>query len=245
MKKPVISTLLAIGGSVVYALAGNANRRAAKGRRRAADKVQLESPDPMRNFMTYFIMPAWFAAGVVDYLWHRHSKIETTSGLNESLIHSLMMMETAPVVLGGLFLEMNPGAIALLIGSTVAHEATTIWDTLFTVPRRVISSGEQHTHSVLEMVPFCVTTAAICTNWDQFLALLGRGGGQRNMALRLKRPPVPAPHIGAVIAGMILFGALPHADEIWRCWRAQAQGLTGRDTPECARELFGPAHNAA
>jgi len=32
--------------------------------------------------------------------------------------------------------------------------------------------------------------------------------------------------------------ALPYGEELWRCRQAQKQGLTGRDTPECAQQLF-------
>jgi len=35
-----------------------------------------------------------------------------------------------------------------------------------------------------------------------------------------------------------LFVAVPHLEEFWRCWRARQRGLSGVDTPECARELF-------
>jgi hypothetical protein len=232
MKKSVISVLAAIGAGVLFATSR-------KRIRRSLDAVTRRNDDPMRKLMVYMMMPAWLGGGLMDYFWHRRSKIETTSGFNEALIHSLMMSEVAPVILSGLFLEINAGAIALMLAASVAHEATAIWDTVFTVPRRIILSEEQHTHSLLEMVPFCITVSAICMHWDQFLSLLGQGRGTADLELRWKRPPVPPRDIGLILGAIVLLGAVPHADELWRCRRAQIEGLTGSDTPECAPVLFG------
>jgi hypothetical protein len=232
MKKSVISALAAIG-------AGALLLTSRKTIHRSLDAVTRRNDDPMRKLMVYLMMPAWLGGGLVDYLLHRRSKIETTSGFSEALIHSAMMTEVAPVILAGLFLEVNAGAIALMLAATAAHEGTAIWDTFFTTPRRVIDSAEQHTHSLLEMVPICITAAAITMHWDQFLSLLGQGRGPANIELRWKHPRVPARDIGLVLGAMGLLGALPHMDELRRCWRAEQEGRTGSDTPECAPVLFG------
>jgi hypothetical protein len=47
-------------------------------------------------------------------LWHRQTKIETTSGAKESVMHLIMMAEAGIPILTGLFLEMNAGALALM-----------------------------------------------------------------------------------------------------------------------------------
>jgi hypothetical protein len=39
--------------------------------------------------LMYFILPIWLAAGFADYLCHRASSIDTTSGWKESLLHLL------------------------------------------------------------------------------------------------------------------------------------------------------------
>jgi hypothetical protein len=38
---------------------------------------------------TLLLLPIWVLAGVADYLWHRRTRIETTSGTEESLTHTL------------------------------------------------------------------------------------------------------------------------------------------------------------
>ena len=47
------------------------------------------------SILLYFILPLWLAAGFADYLCHRASRIETTAGYKESLIHLLMFAEVA------------------------------------------------------------------------------------------------------------------------------------------------------
>jgi hypothetical protein len=75
--------------------------------------------------------------------------------------------------------------------------------------------------------------------WNQFLALFGRGPEKHDYKIRFRKPLAPAQQLIAILSGLVLLGALHHADELLRCIRAQQQGLAGRDTPECARELFG------
>ncbi|MGZ3585148.1 MAG: hypothetical protein ACXVCT_20590 [Ktedonobacterales bacterium] len=55
------------------------------------------------RYLLYVVLPTWLAAGFADYLFHRRTKIEQTSGPRESLIHWLMMTETGIPVLMGLF----------------------------------------------------------------------------------------------------------------------------------------------
>ena len=157
----------------------------------------------MRRLTGYFIVPVWIGAGFIDYLWHRHTKIETTSGLEESLMHSIMMVEAAPAVMAALFLEINPGVLAGMIWLSALHELTVLWDLWYTAPRRAIPAGEQVTHTFLEAPPFLTTAAAIATHWEEFLELAGRGRRRPNMRIRLQRPMI---HPDGVVA---IFGHDP------------------------------------
>jgi hypothetical protein len=227
MKRSLASTLAVAGGGAL----GLAARRLQWSRPSAGDTA-------MRRLTTYFIVPVWIGAGFLDYIWHRRTRIETTSGLQESLIHSLMMVEAGPAVLAGLFLEINAGVLAWMIGLSFVHELTVLFDLSFTTPRRAIPAGEQVTHTFLEAPPFLVTAAAISTHWDQFLALLGRGREHPRFNIRLQRPPIPPSNVLLIFAGLALFGALPHADELRRCVQAKKAGRVGQDTPACLPEVF-------
>ncbi len=42
------------------------------------------------NLILYGLLPLWGITGFIDWCCHRATRIESTSGLRESLIHSLM-----------------------------------------------------------------------------------------------------------------------------------------------------------
>ncbi|MEO7427667.1 MAG: hypothetical protein ABI036_20960 [Fibrobacteria bacterium] len=44
----------------------------------------------LRGFLLYIILPAWVFCGFFDYHCHKHTKIEETTGLRETMLHTLM-----------------------------------------------------------------------------------------------------------------------------------------------------------
>src|SRR5947209_5595901 len=130
-------------------------------------------PDQTQRY-ALVLLPMWVLAGVLDYVWHRRTSIETTSGTEESLTHALMIAEMGPAILAALFLEMNAAVLAFIVASYATHEATVAWDIYFTASRRPIPAGEQHTHSYLQSLPFCLASFVVFTHWDQFVSLFGK-----------------------------------------------------------------------
>ena len=52
------------------------------------------------NLILYGLLPLWGITGFIDWICHRLSQVESTSGLKESLIHSLMGVQLAiPILL--------------------------------------------------------------------------------------------------------------------------------------------------
>jgi hypothetical protein len=141
--------------------------------------------------MMSVIVPTWIAAGLLDYIWHRRTKIETTSGPRESLLHLFMLAEGAPVVLAPLVRDVNAGILALMIAAYLAHQATAMWDINTTVRERLIPANEQHIHAYLEGVPFAIVALYSTIHWQQFLALLGLGSEKPRFEVRLKQPVLP------------------------------------------------------
>jgi len=189
------------------------------------------------RYLLYFTVPLWVVAGSLDYLWHRRTKIETTSGTTESAIHALMMTEAGLPMLLGLFLEINAGVILLMIVAFFAHAATAIWDVAYAVERRKVTPSEQHVHSFLEVLPFCAVSFVLCLHWNQFASLFGTGAEKPQFALKQKQPPLPKSYILAFLGAVTLNGTA-YGEELIRCWRAEQHGLTGVDTPEAARKLY-------
>jgi hypothetical protein len=103
--------------------------------------------------LLYFVLPLWLAAGFADYLCHRASSIELTSGYKESLIHLLMFAEVAVPLLAAIFLEINALVIATMIAGFIAHQLTALWDVTFANDKRRVTPIEQQVHSFLELMP--------------------------------------------------------------------------------------------
>jgi hypothetical protein len=240
--KSLFSILLGAGAGLV--LLGNKRRSssatAARRSRTAAEPEQSRraADDATRRYLMYIIMPVWSVAGFLDWLWHRQTKIETTSGVKESILHLVMMAEAGAPILTGLFLEMNAGALALMGAGWLIHDLTVALDVSYTASRRTIYPREQHTHGYMQTIPFDIVATLACLHPEQSLALLGLGPEKADFRLRFRKPPVPLKDFATIVACMGLVSGLPHVEELWRCLRAQQRGLAGSDTPACAQELF-------
>jgi hypothetical protein len=154
------------------------------------------------GLMLWLLLPLWFLAGVADYLLHRRTDIELTSGIGESRLHVLQAIELGIPLLAGLFLEINSTVLAVMILFVVAHTATALWDASYSDPRRYISPLEQHVHSHLEYIPIVAVLLLVVLHWDAFLGIFG--AEDPSFAIRLKSNPVPLPYVLAVLVPVFL-----------------------------------------
>jgi hypothetical protein len=188
------------------------------------------------RYLLYVVFPVWLAAGFADYLFHRRTKIELTSGPRESLIHNLMMAETGIPVLMGMFFEVNALVLLIMASFFVAHEATAYWDVNYAETRRTVPPNEQHAHSFLEVNPFMALSMVVCLNWEQALALLGIGPERPELRLRPRRPPASRRYVLGILSAVGLLNALPYAEEFLRCYLTTP---TLEPTPPVASEPVG------
>ena len=186
--------------------------------------------DATRNLLLFFVVPAWEAAGVLDWWQHRRTHIATTAGTRESALHLLMMTEAAVPSLLGLFSEIDAGVLALTASAFVAHELTAIWDVSYAESRRRVTPTEQHIHSFLEVIPLMATSLLFALHWDQAEALTGKGAETPRFGLRGKRHPLSRRYTAGLLGSLGLFLALPYAEEFLRCWRAN-KSLAPRPEP--------------
>jgi hypothetical protein len=166
--------------------------------------------------LMYFVLPLWLAAGFADYLCHRASSIETTSGWKESLLHLLQFGEMGIPVLAAIFLEINALIILIMIVCLILHEATAIWDVSYAYQHREIMPTEQHVHSFLEMLPLMGLLIVVTLHWQQFLALFGLGRETADFGLRFKEPPLSWTYVAAILSLVLLFEVLPYFEELLR-----------------------------
>ena len=173
----------------------------------------------VRNYLLYVVLPLWVVAGLADYLTHRRTQIEYTSGTKESALHALQLSEAGVPVMMGLVFDINALVILVMIAALALHEATALWDLSYTTGRRYISPFEQHVHSFLEVLPLMAVSFVTILYWNQFLALWGLGPEAARWELRLKPDPLPAGYLAALLGAVGVFIVLPFGEELWRCLR--------------------------
>jgi ABC-type spermidine/putrescine transport system permease subunit I len=173
-------------------------------------------PTPAHLILMYFVLPAWLMAGFADYLCHRATHIESTSGPKESLLHLLQFAEMAVPTLAAIFLEINALVILIMLVCLVLHEATAIWDVRYAYGMRTIAPTEQHVHGFLEMLPLMGLLIILTLHWQQFLALFGFGHEAAQFGLRIKDGPPSVLYVTIMLSLVLLFEVLPYLEEFVR-----------------------------
>jgi hypothetical protein len=175
-------------------------------------------PDLLLSAILYFFIPLWLLAGFGDWLFHRLTHISATSGIQESLLHLLLLAEIGVPLLAGLFLEINALILGIMLLSLLVHEATVLWDLRYTSGKRRILPGEQMIHSFQELIPLMLLTLVIFLHWDQFAALLTMND-HANFGLEWKRQPLSSDYVATLLVSAGLLVVLPFTEELWRCYR--------------------------
>jgi|HubBroStandDraft_5_1064220.scaffolds.fasta_scaffold32657_1 hypothetical protein len=198
--------------------------------RQQSDRERLTAR-AMQAYLLYVLMPLWTIPGFGDYLCHRRAKIESTSGTQESITHSLMMASVAVPAIQALLFETN--ALTLVVGAAALtfHELVVIWDVAYAAPRRHVSVTEQHFHSFLEVLPFATLSFLLCLRADQTLAILGLSDEKPDFTLRFKAEPPPAAYVTGLLALITLSIGIPYAEELLRCVRVNPSPLSRPKQP--------------
>lgn len=178
-----------------------------------------DTSDLLINFILFVLLPIWGLAGFADWLCHRATRIETTSGLKESLIHSLMGIQIGIPILLCLLFQVNVLILLICFSTWLSHELVAHWDVHYASPLRKISIWEMHAHNYLSVLPFFMLLIIIVINWPVFLQLL-----QLNWHGQLKFVPVDVPHGGnwylpLYLSFMTIICVFPYAEENFRCLR--------------------------
>ncbi|MET9291848.1 diguanylate cyclase [Streptomyces sp. NPDC003077] len=182
-----------------------------------------DAENASRRILLYGVLPLWFVPSVADWIMHRRTRIQDTSGTRESLVHALMMTEAGVPVLAGLVARINPLVLSLMGGAALAHGATAVWDVSIATEEREVRPVEQHIHSFLEVLPLTAAAFTACLHWDKVRATLRGGGTREDWKLLPKERPLPAPYLAAIAASVGAFVILPYAEELIRCLRAKPE----------------------
>jgi hypothetical protein len=179
-----------------------------------------ETKDLLINLILYGILPLWGIAGFVDWYCHLKSHIESTSGLKESLIHSLMGIQMGIPIILGLLYEINVLVLLICIIAWVAHEFVAHWDVYHAAPQRHISLLEMHAHNYLATIPLFLLLLIIVLSWPVLPKLI-----TFDWANQFSFRPVSTPHGGMTYMPfystfMGVLCVVPYIEENLRCLRS-------------------------
>ncbi|HEX6832198.1 MAG TPA: hypothetical protein VF132_01585 [Rudaea sp.] len=180
----------------------------------------MSAMSPQLTLIAWFLLPLWLLVGIADWLCHRATDIEHTTGAKESMIHLLLFAEVGIPLLGALFFEVNALILLALIAGFLLHEATSLWDVSYAVKRRRVTPFEQHVHSFLEMIPLMLILLFGSDHWDQFRALVGAGPATADFSLRWNPAPLPVAYFATLLVLIALVELAPYLEELWRGLRA-------------------------
>jgi len=178
------------------------------------------------------LLPAWLAFGMADWICHRQSLIEQTSGWKESAWHLLLVAEAGVVIVPALFLHINALILAIALLAYLAHEITTNLDIAFAAPRRLITATEQRIHDFLSAMPFAALLMLIVSHGAQFAALFGMGSEPADFSIRWKDDPLPIWYLTTWLILSPINGLL-YLEEFLRCLKARkAQMAASPQSPK-------------
>jgi hypothetical protein len=167
------------------------------------------------SLLVYVVLPLWVISGFLDYLCHRASDIEHATGVKESLIHSLMVLEVAAPLVLAVFFRINALLLALMIACLIAHEITGYLDLKIAMATRKVTIFEHQVHSALEILPLTAMLLVMALHWPQTQSLFGFGHEVADFSLGPKQIPRWGEIIPPAIV-LILLVVLPYAEELWR-----------------------------
>jgi hypothetical protein len=167
------------------------------------------------GFLAWVLYPLWLIGGAVDYVCHRRSDIQHTSGIQESWLHVAQFLTMALVFVSAVVLQITlPVVIALMI-LVVAHTVLSFIDVSYTLGRRHISPSEQHAHGLLNVVPLVAIGLLAILNWQTLLA------PSTGSVVRLKDEPLSATHVAMLLGSFGVFAGGPVLEEWLRTYRAR------------------------
>lgn len=165
----------------------------------------------LRGLLMYAILPLWVLAGFLDWQQHRSSRIESTTGITESVFHWVLFAEGGCALFCALVLPFQPMLVALAFTLLAAHELTTWLELKVVVGGRFISPAEQMLHSFLEILPWC----AIVTVYLLRTTEIGLP------AVAAYSEILTPTYLALLFLFIVVMNVLPLTEETLRCLRAR------------------------
>ena len=177
----------------------------------------MDTSDLLINAMLYVFLPLWGIAGFIDWCCHRATNIENTSGLKESLLHSLMGIQMGVPIALCLVFYVNVSILLLCIAAWLMHEVVAHMDVRYAAPQREISIWEMHAHTYLGSLPLYMLICIVVINWDAFMQLVTLEWAGNMSFMLIDEPHGSSSYIPIYLSFMLIVCVFPYLEENIRC----------------------------
>ena len=177
------------------------------------------------NVLLFLFLPLWGIAGFIDWCCHRATRIESTSGLKESVLHAIMGIQIAiPIVLCLIF-RVNVGILMICILVWLLHEIVAHYDVHYAAPKRHISIWEMHAHSYLATLPLYMLSIIFVINWPVAIKLFTLDWQGAFDFKLIEAPWGGEGYLPMYITFMLVACVIPYIEEMARCAWAKYRGV--------------------
>jgi hypothetical protein len=125
----------------------------------------------MRSWLSALLLwgiyPVWLLAGAGDYLCHRRTDIERTSGATESWLHLAQFGCLAIAFACAVLLEISAAVFMAMVLLVLTHSVLAYIDTSYTESRRRILPIEQNIHGFMDVLPLVAVALLGVLHWQE------------------------------------------------------------------------------
>jgi hypothetical protein len=171
------------------------------------------------NLILYGLLPLWGISGFIDWCCHRATHVERTSGIKESLIHSLMGLQLGIPILLCLLFRINVLILLICAFMCLLHEIVAHWDVSYASPLRRISIWEVHVHNYMATVPLYLFMLIVVLNWQVAIKTVTLQWANEFSLQLLPTPRGSNLYLLGYLAFMTVLCVFPYLEEIIRCIR--------------------------
>ncbi|MGH1471917.1 MAG: diguanylate cyclase [Cellvibrionaceae bacterium] len=179
----------------------------------------METNSLLIQVLLYVFLPLWGIAGFVDWCCHRATNIESTTGIKESLMHSVMGIQLGIPILLCLLFYINVSILLVCIAAWCLHEVIAHMDVHYASTRRKISIWEMHAHSYLATLPLFMLSIIVVINWPTMVKLLTLDWAGQMGFVRLETMHGSDSYLRTYLIFMSIACVFPYAEELFRCLR--------------------------
>ncbi len=182
-----------------------------------------QTHDLVLDLILYVILPLWGISGFVDWVCHRVTKIEHTSGLKESVIHAIMGIQIGIPIVVGITFQMNVLVFLICLAALVAHEIVAHHDVAYTMDKRKISIWEVHAHNYLATIPFYLIALIAVRNPATLVKTFTLDWAGQLELIPYAEPVGGAGYLPWYLTFMGVICIIPYTEELVRCLLARAR----------------------